>query len=250
LCSRRKADDLIRSGRVKVNGKSAPGLNTLIDPKSDRLEVDGRLIIERNYQYILLNKPKGVLSTCADEKGRKSILHLLPASLRHLKPAGRLDADSQGLMLLTNDGGLIQSLIHPSKHVPKTYEVTVPGLISNASLKSLAQGIELDGTTIKAEPVRLVRRSPTNSCFQITVYSGKNRQVRRMCGALGLPVLNLLRVGIGELQLSGLESGAWRFLSCQEVTRLHSIPDFGKDAVKKKISRKGTDDTRAYRPKT
>lgn len=208
------------AGRVKLNGKAATSFSTLVNPDKDRIEVDGKAISGRSFVYVLLHKPKGIITTCADELGRSSVLDLLPRSLRHLKPAGRLDRDSEGLLLMTNDGALIQALTHPTRHVPKTYRVTVGALASQNALRCLKEGIKLnEGMTQPAE-VRLIRNKPGETCFEIVIYEGKNRQVRRMCASVGLPVINLLRVAIGGLQLSGLKSGTWRHLSGQELSRL------------------------------
>jgi pseudouridine synthase len=220
LGSRRQANELVLSGRVKLNGVVATSFSTLVDPGKDRIEVDGRVISGRDFVYVLLHKPKGIITTCADEKGRSSVLDLLPRSLRHLKPAGRLDRDSQGLLLMTNDGALIQALTHPTRQVAKTYRVTVATTLSQNALRRLEAGIKLkDGLTQPAR-VRLIGNKPGESCFEIVIYEGKNRQIRRMCASLGLPVINLLRVAIGGLQLSGLKSGTWRHLSGQELSRL------------------------------
>lgn len=227
--SRRRANELVLAGRVKVNGKPASSFTALVDPKADRLEVDGKALSSRAFVYVLLHKPKGIITTCSDEKGRLSVLNLLPETLQHLKPAGRLDRDSQGLLLMTNDGPLIQALTHPKAHVPKTYRVTVKGLLDKAAQDSLARGVKLsDGITLPGK-VRLIESKPGKSSFEIVIHEGKNRQIRRMCGSLGLPVINLLRVAIGELQLSGLKSGTWRHLSGREVSRLrhHLLPGSG-----------------------
>ena len=208
------------NGRVKLNGVAATSFTTPVDPGKDRIEVDGRVIAGRDFVYVLLHKPKGIITTCADERGRSSVLDLLPRSLRHLKPAGRLDRDSEGLLLMTNDGALIQALTHPRRQVAKTYRTTVAATLSQNALRSLAAGIKLkDGLTQPAQ-VRLIHNKPGESCFEIVIYEGKNRQIRRMCASLGLPVINLLRVAIGGLQLSGLKSGTWRHLSGQELSRL------------------------------
>jgi 23S rRNA pseudouridine2605 synthase len=229
LCSRRKANDLVLAGRVTVNGQPAASFSLLVNPAKDTIKVDGRIITGHGFVYVLLHKPKGIITTCSDEKGRPSVLDLLPTSLRHLKPAGRLDRDSAGLLLLTNDGSLIQALTRPTRHVPKTYRVTIAGMPSEKALESLAAGVKLsDGMTQPAK-IRLVSNKSGNACFEIVIYEGKNRQIRRMCGSLGLTVLNLLRVAIGELQLSGLKSGTWRQLSGPEISRLrhHLMPGSG-----------------------
>jgi pseudouridine synthase len=228
FCSRRDADALILKGRVKVNGKKVESLNALVHPNKDILEVDGRQLTNPCLAYVLLNKPKGIITSCEDEKGRRTVLDLLPPSLKHLKPAGRLDKDSQGLLLLTNDGSLIQALTHPSHHVPKTYLVTVAGQISPQNMRLLASGVSLSEGPTSPAKVRLLRSEPGSCCFEIVIHEGKNRQIRRMCGTLGMPVLNLLRVAISGLQLKGLQPGSWRHLSPDELGRLRQVLAIGQ----------------------
>jgi len=224
LCSRRSADELILQGRVKVNGKKVDSLSRLIDLHTDVLEVDGRKLTGRKYDYVLLNKPKGVVTTCSDQKDRPSVLEFLPPALRHLKPAGRLDKDSQGLLILSNDGKFIQALTHPKGHVSKTYRVKVAGPLDEKILATLSDGIRLSHGVTSPAKVRVVSVKPGSFCLEIILSEGKNRQLRRMCGSLGLRVTNLIRVAIGELQLRGLPPGAWRRLSNAEVNRFRLIP--------------------------
>jgi pseudouridine synthase len=221
-CSRRHADELIRNGRVKVNGVTITDFSHAVNFEKDDLSVDDQLIAKKQFDYIIMNKPKGVITTCDDEFGRENVLHLLPERLAHLNPVGRLDLESEGLLILTNDGLLAQKLTHPSKHVLKNYEVTVSGKITDLSLDSFRQGMELtDGPTRPAK-VKLLERNKDRSRFQIAIAEGRNRQIRRMCAQLGHPIIRLIRVAVGGLQLKGLEPGQWRHLTQMEIAALYS----------------------------
>jgi 23S rRNA pseudouridine2605 synthase len=221
-CSRRRADELIREGKVQVNGIVVTDFSYAVDFARDALTVDGQLLKPKQFDYIILNKPKGVVTTCDDEHGRENVLHLLPAQFAHLKPVGRLDLESEGLLILTNDGILAQKLTHPSKHVLKNYEVTVSGKISDTTLDSFRTGIILtDGPTRPAQ-VRLLERNKDTARFQIAIAEGRNRQIRRMCVQSGHPVIRLIRVAVGGLQLRGLEPGQWRHLTSNEIAALFS----------------------------
>ena len=221
-CSRRQADELIRAGRVKVNGVVVTDFSQAVDFEQDDLSVDNERVTKKQFDYIILNKPKGIVTTCDDEYGRENVLHLLPDRLAHLKPVGRLDLESEGLLILTNDGLLAQQLTHPSKHVLKNYEVTVSGNISDTTLDSFRQGIELtDGPTRPAK-VKLLERNKDRARFQIAIAEGRNRQIRRMCTQMGHPIIRLIRVAVGGLQLKGLEPGQWRHLTGSEIASLYS----------------------------
>jgi pseudouridine synthase len=220
ICSRRDADLLIQAGRVSVNGKLMTELATVVDPKHDLVAVDGKKLPTKAHSYIALHKPKGVITSCEDERNRKCVLDLLPPSLKHLKPVGRLDRDSSGLLLLTNDGDLIYALTHPSQEVDKTYLVTVSGRINKTQLAKLASGVELaEGITNPAR-VNLCKSSAEESVFEILIRQGMNRQIRRMCSQVGLSVSKLTRVAVGGLQLGTLKAGSWRVLSETEVNLL------------------------------
>ncbi|MFN8551834.1 MAG: pseudouridine synthase [Candidatus Obscuribacterales bacterium] len=217
FCSRRRADELIAAGKVVVNGTIVTDFNRAIDLERDVLVVDGRKLRAKKLDYVLLYKPRGVVTTCSDEMGRESVLELLPKNLAHLKPIGRLDMDSEGLIILTNDGDLAQSLAHPSKHVYKRYEAVVEGKITDAALRKMSTGMRLDdGFTLPAETC-LINRSEDESIFEIAIREGRNRQIRRMCAKLGYPVIRLVRVAIGELQLGEMEPGEWRHLTVREI---------------------------------
>jgi 23S rRNA pseudouridine2605 synthase len=222
FCSRRQADELIAAGRVSLNGAVTRDFSVTVDPQKDRLAVDGKLLAVRPYLYIAMHKPEGVVTTAADEKGRTDVLTLLPAELQHLRPVGRLDMYSEGLLILTNDGDLTQKLTHPMHHMPKLYRVTVKGRVSDKALTELADGVELtDGPTRPAE-VTLVDRNKSYSELEITLYEGRNRQVRRMCEHVGYPVSRLVRVALGGLQLGQMPPGTWRYLTDAEVRILKS----------------------------
>lgn len=224
LCSRRGADDLIAAGRVKVNGIVVTDFATSIDPDKDSLNVDGLDCSLKSFIYVMLNKPPGYVTTRSDEQGRQTVMDLLPCKLAHLRPVGRLDMYSEGLILLTNDGQLHQRLTHPEHHMPKHYQVTVAGDAADPVLKRLSEGIELDdGRTLPAK-VSLVSRNKSYTVFKITITEGRNRQIRRMCEAVGHKVTRLVRLGIGRLQLGQMHTGAWRYLTDAEVKLLFAKP--------------------------
>jgi len=217
VASRRSAEEIIRAGRVSIAGR------TVTDPARDvdvdsGVAVDGRFLegIEERMVFVV-NKPAGVLSTAADTHGRRTVLDLVPGRGARLYPVGRLDADSTGLILVTNDGDLAQKLTHPSFEVPRTYRATVrPAPVSERALRTLREGVDLeDGRTA---PARVRRLKP--ALLEITIHEGRKRQVRRMCEAVGHPVAELQRVAFGPLGLKGLEPGAHRRLTASEIERL------------------------------
>ena len=213
VASRRKADDLIKAGRVTVNG-AAGQLNTFVESR-DRVEVDGTLVSLQQLSYRLLHKPGGVVTTASDPQGRRTVVELVPAEPR-VVPVGRLDADTTGALLLTHDGELAHRLAHPRYGVEKVYEATVEGEPSDATLAALADGVELeDGRT---GPARVVRLAPGR--IELSIHEGRNRQVRRMLEAVGHPVTALHRSRYAGLALDGLEPGAWRDLGDEELALL------------------------------
>jgi len=217
LASRRGADELIKAGRVRVNGE--PGqLNTFVGA-SDRVEVDGREVAAQRLAHLLLHKPAGVVTTARDPQGRRTVVDLVPSQPR-VVPVGRLDADTTGALLLTNDGPLAHRLAHPRYGVEKVYEAEVEGDPGEAALRALREGVELDdGRTAPAGARRL---GPGR--IEITLHEGRNRQVRRMCEAVGHPVVRLHRSAYAGLTLDGLEPGEWRALEPAEVERLSRRP--------------------------
>ena len=219
LCSRRKAEELITAGRVSCNGITAK-LGDAADPEVDEILVDGKPLPSRNdYVYIMLNKPRGYVTTLSDEKGRPNAAQLIDCGTR-VYPVGRLDMDSEGLLLFTNDGEFANKLMHPKHEVDKTYRVLVQGY-SGENLEKLKQPIELDGYTVRAPGVKLLRiRDKGQAQLLVTIHEGRNRQVRRMCDAAGMKVLRLQRIGEGKLKLGDLEYGKWRYLMPEELALL------------------------------
>lgn len=217
VASRRRADELIREGRVHVNGE--PGeLNTVVG-KHDVVDVDGKRVERQPLAYVLLNKPRGVVTTASDPHGRRTVVDLVPVTPR-VVPVGRLDFDTTGALLLTNDGDLAHHLAHPRYGVPKVYEADVDGSPSPDDLGRLRDGIELeDGFTAPAG-VRIVRRAAGGSLIELTLHEGRKHQVKRMCEAIGHPVRRLHRSRYAGLDLQGLALGEWRELAPAEITEL------------------------------
>ncbi|MCF8035693.1 MAG: rRNA pseudouridine synthase [Desulfobacteraceae bacterium] len=215
VCSRRKGEDYIRQGLVRVNGETVTRLGTTVDPAADRVEVSGKEVRPRREEvYIMLHKPAGYLSTCS-QPGRKIVLDLVDTD-RRVFPVGRLDKDSTGLLLLTSDGRIHHRLAHPSFDHEKQYIVTVDRPVADADLEKLESGVVLsDGMT---RPAAIVRRSKT--AFSITLQEGRNRQIRRMAEALGYMVKSLHRVRMGPLELKDLPAGGWRHLTAAEQREL------------------------------
>lgn len=220
VCSRRAAEELIRDGRVQVDGRTA-GLGDSADPARQRVTLDGRpLQPPQEHHYLLYYKPRGVIVSLSDEKGREDLQSLLRHYPHRVFPVGRLDRKSEGLLLLTDDGDFAARLTHPRYHVLKRYLVTAGGWVTNTHLQQLAGGVELDdGLTLPAG-VELEERSTEKTRFFIELYEGRNRQIRRMCEALGYSVLRLVRDRIGTLGLGKLMPGEWRELRPGEVARL------------------------------
>ena len=220
VASRRRADELIREGRVLVNGKAGE-FNTIVGP-DDVVEVDGRRVEMQPLHYVLLNKPSGVVTTADDPEGRPTVVDLVFHATR-VMPVGRLDADTTGALLLTNDGELAHRLAHPSFGVPKAYDVDVIGSPSPEQLTKLRTGVELDdGPTAPAE-ARIIRRGTRVSRIEVTLHEGRKHQVKRMCAAVGLPVEHLHRRRYAGLRLVGLEPGQWRELTPDEVAELRRL---------------------------
>lgn len=218
ICSRRKAEELLQSGRISVNGCVA-SLGQSADPDTDEIRVDGAVIPdpERNV-YIMLHKPRGYVTTLSDEKGRPNVTQLVNCGIR-VYPVGRLDMDSEGLLLLTNDGAFAQRLMHPKQEVEKVYEVWVNGYSSGGD-KLLQRPISIDGYQIRPPKVRLLSVKGTKAHLIITIHEGRNRQIRRMCQAANMNVTRLRRIAEGNLRLGQLQKGCWRYLTTQELLQL------------------------------
>ena len=219
LCSRRAAETYITAGRVTVNGDVAQ-LGWKADPERDEILVDGKPLQEKpGSVYLLLNKPRGYVTTLSDEKGRKTVAELVSGCGVRVFPVGRLDLDSEGLLIMTNDGDLMQRLLHPSGEINKTYRVTVYGETLEAAEK-LKKIRDLDGESIRPAQVEVLRRGGETAELLITIHEGKNRQIRRMCAACGLGVKRLQRIKEHSLELGDLRPGTWRYLTEDEVSAL------------------------------
>ncbi|MBR6410762.1 MAG: rRNA pseudouridine synthase [Clostridia bacterium] len=222
ILSRRAAEQAIRDGDVLVDGV-VPELGTKILPGEAVVTYRGQAVEPRadRYVYVLLNKPRGVVTTASDEKGRPAVTDLVDLPGRRLYPVGRLDMDSDGMVILTDDGSFAQALTHPRHHVPKTYEVSVAEALDAGRLDALNAPMELDGYRLK--PVEV---SPLDShAFRIVLHEGRNRQIRRMCEHVGLHVTRLTRTAVGTVRLGHLKLGQWRHLSTEEVRALRPDPD-------------------------
>lgn len=221
VASRRAAEAMIAAGRVAVNGVIIREMGQKVDADQDQIAVDGQPLPALPHpRYILLHKPVGYLCSAQDERGKKSVLSLVEGVNERLYPVGRLDYDSSGLLLLTNDGALTEALLHPSRQVEKTYAATVAGPVSAADLDKLRQGLILEDGACAPAHVVLKRRSQGSSLLEITIHEGRKRQVRRMCEAVGHPVTRLQRLRVGGLTLGGLKPGQWRELDPREVQNL------------------------------
>ncbi|MEI7997886.1 MAG: pseudouridine synthase [Candidatus Omnitrophota bacterium] len=227
ICSRREAMEIIQSGRVKVNGRIQREPSTPVDGSED-ISVDGKKITVQSYTYIMLHKPPGYTTTKDDPHADKTVLDLLPKELHYLSPVGRLDRDSEGLLLFTNDGDLAYRLTHPKFHLDKTYIVRVRGKLSPQNRKRLEEGVVIKGEEGQANedektaPCRLeeLRYNDADTEFKITIHEGRKRQIRRMLWSVGHRVHFLKRISVGPLTLKDLSVGQWRHLSGQEVSLL------------------------------
>jgi len=229
VASRRKSEELIAEGLVRVNNRPA-SIGDSVDPERDTVTVRGRRVFRQGKSvYILLNKPRGYVTTTDDDLGRKCVLELTAGIKERIYPVGRLDRVSEGALILTNDGAFANAVTHPSHHVPKTYRVTVRGEISKQQAQSLAEGIELDGRMTAPADVRVALRSEDRSVVEIVLYEGRNRQIRRMCEALGLEVARLKRTAIGPVELGTLPVGKYRELTEKEVADLIAAAGGRKD---------------------
>lgn len=220
--SRRQADRWLEAGRVSVNGQPVDELGMTVGP-SDTVTLDGReLHLPQTYEYLLLNKPEGYLVTADDPQARQTIYQLLPAPWHHLYSVGRLDRNSCGLLLLTNDGELTQRLLHPRYKVSKTYLVRVSGRVSERQLQRMRSGIKLSEGRTQPAQIEVLRQSAQASALKFVLREGKKRQIRRMCQAVGLKVEYLQRQRLGPIQLGALPEGQYRLLAPQELQQLKS----------------------------
>ena len=223
VASRRKCEEIIEAGRVKVNGVTGR-LGDKVDDEKDKVELDGKIIekIQEKY-YLMLNKPRGIVATAKDEKGRENVVDLIKMDLDvRVFPVGRLDIDTEGLLLLTNDGEFANRITHPSNNITKTYLARVKGgFVEKNALFTLRKGVKLEDGITKPAKVEIKEFYPDKTTLlEITISEGKNRQVRRMCEAVGHPVCDLMRIAVGDIKLGNLPYGKWRYLKKEEIKRL------------------------------
>lgn len=215
--SRRKCEEYITQGKVKVNGQIITELGYKVDSMTDTVIFEGReLKIEQNMRYIMLNKPEGIICSVKDEKGRKTVIDIINVEQR-IYPIGRLDYDTSGLIILTNDGDVYNKIIHPSKKIDKKYIACINGFISNDEIVRFQNGIDIGGYITAASQIKVIKKLKQSCVVQIIIHEGKNRQIRKMCDAIGHPVLSLKRVSIGKINIGNLEIGKWRDLSKNEL---------------------------------
>ncbi|MBR5826555.1 MAG: rRNA pseudouridine synthase [Clostridia bacterium] len=220
VASRRKSEELIESGKVKVNGRVA-SIGDKVNPKKDTVTVNSKKIIkQKENTYIVLHKPRGFITTMSDEMDRKCVAELIKDVKVRVFPVGRLDRDSEGMLIFTNDGEFANALTHPTKHVPKTYRVTVRPSITEDQLTALTEGIIIDDRKTAPAEVHVVTKEENRVVLEIILYEGRNRQIRKMCEEVGLEVARLKRTAIGSIKLGMLKQGAWRHLTDDEVRKL------------------------------
>lgn len=233
IASRRKSEVLISTGKVRVNGKIAM-IGDKIDPKHDKVVVGGKkLTAVKKNTYIMLNKPRGFITTMHDEMDRKCVAQLVGDIGTRVYPVGRLDRESEGLLILTNDGEFANMLTHPSRHIPKTYRVTIRPELSKEQKTALEEGIEIDGKVTLPADVRIIDRQEGRVVIELTIYEGRNRQIRKMCEALQLEVARLKRIKIGALKLGMLKQGDYRDLTDDEIHALMAAAEISENTGRK-----------------
>lgn len=224
VASRRKCEEMIAAGKVKVNGGIITELGTKVDKLKDAIEVDGKIIMcSESRVYILLNKPVGYITSAKDQFGRPTVLDLLKGVSVRVFPIGRLDYDTEGLILLTNDGEITYRITHPKHNIDKTYRALINGEADIKDIESFKNGIAIEDYTTAPAKLEIIRHIKGNSIVDITIHEGKNRQVRKMCAAIGHEVIWLKRIRIGKIELGELKIGEWRYLSDAEVEYLKAL---------------------------
>lgn len=234
VASRRKSEKMIEKGLVQVNGVliKQPGFS--VDPQNDEIIVAGEKIIKNSKIYIMINKPKGAVSTSEDTHGRQRVLDLVPIKER-LYTVGRLDMDTEGLLLLTNDGDLTFYLTHPKHEFEKVYVGLVRGYPDKNSIELFKQGMDIEDYRTAPAGIKLISRNRDTSCLEMRIHEGKKRQIRKMCAAMGCPIIDLKRVAIGELTLGDLNPGEWRYLTSDEIKYLKGDSGNGENRIPKGV---------------
>jgi len=251
ITSRRKAEELIVAGRVRVDGQIVTQLGTQVDPERQKIEVDGKLIPRARLRYIVLHKPSGYITTTADERGRYTVMDLVPVNER-VVPVGRLDRQTEGLLLLTNDGEIAHRVMHPRFEIEKEYEALLDGHPPAELLERVRRGVTIDGQRTVPSVVRPMRNTEDGTVVKVVIHEGRNRVVRKMFEEIGYPVLRLIRVRVGPLQLGSIPRGTWRDLTDGELSQLREAvhlededvvaqrhPDWGKPAPRKPATPRG-----------
>lgn len=239
VASRRKSEELIERGKVRVNGHPA-SLGDKVDPQRDLVTVSGERVVppeKTQNVYIMLNKPRGYVTTMNDEMGRKCVAEIVEDIEERVYPVGRLDRDSEGLLLFTNDGEFANMMTHPSMHISKTYRVTVKPAADERQLVELSSGVVIDGKKTMPASVQVLSETSDRSVIQITIHEGRNRQIRKMCEAVGLETIRLKRISIGSLKLGTLSVGTFRELKKEEVAALKRSAQKAKSANEQKRSK-------------
>lgn len=224
VASRRNSEKLIQAGKVKVNDTIVTELGVKIDTVKDSVYVNGvEIFLEENKVYIILNKPEGYLSTLKDERGRKTVLDLTGDIEERIFPIGRLDYDTSGLLIMTNDGDIYNKVIHPREKINKVYEATIKGIPSAEEINLFCSGIDIGGYVTAPAEIVILKKDKETSKVKITIHEGKKRQIRKMCKMISHPVITLRRISIGNIVLNDLEKGKWRYLTDEEVGYLRNL---------------------------